>query len=108
MAENLDNPSFGNFSIQDTMEMGMGNAELLNDLMSPETSTSDPDDIKEIVKEVETPIPTVSNKAPKGKEIVQKEEGEESTDQDLISNFLGDSDNDEEEEEELPDRKSVV
>ena len=33
MAENLDNPSFGgNFGIQDTMEMGMGNAELLNDL----------------------------------------------------------------------------
>ena len=44
MAENLDQ-SFG-FSIENTMEMGMGNSELLNDLMSPETSTSNPDDIK--------------------------------------------------------------
>jgi len=39
MAENLDTPqSFGNFGIENTMEMGMGNAELLNDLMSPETA----------------------------------------------------------------------
>ena len=37
MADNLDN-----FSIQGTMEMGMGNQELLNDLFSPETSTSNP------------------------------------------------------------------
>jgi len=48
MAENLDNPGFGNFSIQDTMEMGMGNAELLNDLMGPDSATSNPDDIKDI------------------------------------------------------------
>ena len=58
MAENLDNPSFGgNFGIQDTMEMGMGNAELLNDLMGPETSTSSPDDLQDIVKTVEDPAP---------------------------------------------------
>lgn len=48
MAENLDNPGFGNFSIQDTMEMGMGNAELLNDLMGPDSATSNPDDIQDI------------------------------------------------------------
>ena len=42
MAENLDTPSFGNFSIENTM--GAGSAELLNDLLSPETSTSSPDD----------------------------------------------------------------
>ena len=51
MAENLDSPQFGNFSIENTMEMGMGNADLLNDLMSPETATSSPDDIKEIKDE---------------------------------------------------------
>ena len=51
MAENLDSPSFGNFSIENTMEMGMGNAELLNDLMSPETASADPNDIKEIKDE---------------------------------------------------------
>ena len=48
MAENLDNPGFGNFSIQDTMEMGMGNAELLSDLLGPDSATSNPDDIKDI------------------------------------------------------------
>ena len=37
MAENLDSPSFGNFSIENTMEMGLGNQELLSDLFSPET-----------------------------------------------------------------------
>ena len=48
MAENLETPSFGNFSIENTIEMGMGSADLLNDLMSPETATSTPDDIQEI------------------------------------------------------------
>ena len=101
MAENLDNPSF-NFSIENTMEMGLGNAELLNDLMGPETSTSNPDEIEEIVKEVAPPTQKVSDKAPKGKEIVQKEEGEGLTGQDFISNFLGDN-----EEEELAEEKPV-
>ena len=68
MAENLDTPSFGNFSIENTMEMGAGNAELLNDLLSPETSTGNPDDIQEIVKEVNDPAPA-PKKAPAGKTI---------------------------------------
>jgi hypothetical protein len=100
MADNLDNSSLGNFSIQDTMEMGMGSAELLNDLMGPETSTSNPDDLKKIVNEVEEDkIPTASTKAPKGKEITPLNEGEENTGQNSISDFLGDSDNEEDEEE---------
>ena len=98
MAEALDNSPFGNFSIENTMEMGLGNAELLNDLMSPETSTSDPDDLKEIVKEVvDAPAPA---KSTKGKEIIQKEEGETLTNQDILSNFLGDGE--EEEETDIP------
>jgi hypothetical protein len=56
MAENLDMPQMGNFSIQDTMDMGMGNQELLNDLMSPESATSNPDDIQDI-KDEPTPAP---------------------------------------------------
>ena len=48
MAENLDMPQIGNFSIQDTMDMGMGNQELLNDLMSPESAIYNPDDIQDI------------------------------------------------------------
>lgn len=47
MANDLETPDFGNFSIQSTME-GVGNAELLNDLMAPETSTGNPDDIQDI------------------------------------------------------------
>ena len=48
MENNLDSPSLGNFSIQDTMEMGMGNQELLSDLFAPDSATSNPDDIKDI------------------------------------------------------------
>ena len=56
MAENLDNPSMGNFSIQDTMDMGMGSQELLSDLFAPETSTTNPDDIQDI-KDEPAPAP---------------------------------------------------
>ena len=100
MAENLDSPSFGNFSIQDTMEMGLGSQELMNDLMSPETSTSSPDDIQEIVKETAPIEPPKAPDVPKGKEIVPKEDGKEPTGQDLISNFLGDNAGDEEDSED--------
>ena len=100
MADNLDNPSFGNFSIENTMEMGPGGAELLNDLLSPETSTSSPDQLQEIVKNVEDTAPKPTNTTPKGKEIVPQEDGKEPAGQDLISNFLGDNDGDEEEEDE--------
>ena len=89
MDQNLDTPqSFGNFSIETTMEMGPGGAELLNDLFSPETSTANPDKIEEIVKTAEPPAPAAKPDVPKGKEIVPKEDGKEPTGQDLISNFL--------------------
>ena len=106
MAENLDNPSFGNFSIENTMEIGPGGAELLNDLLAPETSTGNPDDIQKIVKDVEDPAPTPKPAVPKGKEIVQKEDGEELTGQDLISSFLGD--NGQADEEEGADNQPVT
>jgi len=101
MAENLDTPSFGNFSIENTMEMGTGSAELLNDLMSPETSTGSPDDLQKIVKDAEPPAPDPKPDVPKGKEIVPKEDGKEPTGQDLISSFLGDNTGDEEETEDV-------
>jgi len=105
MAENLDSPSFGNFSIQDTMEMGLGSQELMNDLMSPETSTSNPDDIQEIVKEATPPEAPKVPDVPKGKEIVPKADGEELTGQDLISSFLGDNT---EEETQEPETQEVA
>jgi hypothetical protein len=103
MDQNLDTPqSFGNFSIENTMEMGPGGAELLNDLFSPETSTANPDKIEEIVKTAEPTPPPAKPDVPKGKEIVPKEDGKEPSGQDTIANFLGDNNTDEEEEEEPP------
>lgn len=107
MAENLDTPSFGNFSIENTMEMGPGGAELLNDLLSPETSTSSPDQIQEIVKNVEDPAPAPKPEVPKGKEIVPQQDGKEPSAQDLISNFLGDNTDEEEEEAQPADPQPV-
>ena len=107
MAENLDTPSFGNFSIENTMEMGPGSTELLNDLMSPETSTGNPDDIQKIVKEAEPPAPDPKPDVPKGKEVVPKADGEEFTGQDLISSFLGDNTDEEEEESKEVDPQPV-
>jgi hypothetical protein len=109
MAENLDMPSFGNFSIENTMEMGTGSAELLNDLLSPETSTGSPDDIQKIVKDAEPPVPDPKPDVPKGKEIVPKEDGKELTGQDIISNFLGDNADEENDDtdNELADNQPV-
>ena len=92
MADNNENISF---NIVDTMEMA-GNTELINDLMSPETTSTSPDEVQPIVKEVEEePAPVVPSK--KTKEIdpdADKSDDGES----LISSFLEGN----EEEEELP------
>ena len=93
MAENLETPSFGNFSIQDTMEMGLGSAELMNDLMAPETASGNPDDLKEIVKEAEPPK-APEPAAPKGKELVAPV-GEADA-QETLKNFLLDAGDEEE------------
>ena len=92
MADNNENISF---NIVDTMEMA-GNTELINDLMSPETTSTSPDEVQPIVKEVEeapaTPVP-----GKKSKEI--DPDADKSDDGgSLISSFLEDS----EEDEELP------
>jgi hypothetical protein len=104
MAENLDN-QFGNFSIENTMDMGMGNAELLNDLMSPETSTSSPDDIKEMSAEENTKPETTST-SKKTKPVEEKadtavSETKEDASKSIEDFLLG---GDEEEEEETPSK----
>jgi hypothetical protein len=102
MADNLDNLS--NFSIQDTMEMGMGNQELLNDLFSPETASSNPEDVTAIIKDVDAPDAPEAPAVKKGKDIVppksvdgktdeEKEEG-----QSMIADFLSDDDDDEDDD----------
>jgi hypothetical protein len=100
MADNLDTPSFGNFGIEDTMEMGVGNTQLLDDLFSPETSTEDPDKLETIVKTAEEPKAPKKPEVSRGKEVVQKLDGEEPTQQDVLKNFLGDDDDEEEEAED--------
>jgi hypothetical protein len=97
MADNQETPFGGNFSIQDTMEMGMGNAELLNDLMSPDTASASPDDVKDISAE-DTPAPAApaKTKAPKA-DAAEEEEKEPAKD---IANFLyGDEDEEDEDED---------
>jgi hypothetical protein len=104
MAENLENPGFGNFSIENTMEMGLGNAELLNDLMSPDTASADPDDVQKIDAE---PAPASTKKqAPTAK---ADEDADDKTDEDAsksIQDFLLGGDEDEDEDEDVPATKA--
>ncbi len=106
MDNNLDTPQLGNFSIQDTMDMGMGSPELLNDLFGSETATGNPDDIKDI-KDDPAPAP-----APAPKKTTSKtpapEEGEEKKDEnpvkDIQSFLYGEDETDEDEDEEIDDK----
>ena len=92
MADNNENISF---NIVDTMEMA-GNTELINDLMSPETTSTSPDEVQPIIKEVEeSPATPAPNK--KSKEI-DPDADKPDDGGSLISSFLEDS----EEDEELP------
>ena len=96
MAENLETPNFGNFSIENTMETGAGSVELLKDLFAPETASSNPDEIQTIDE------PASQEKAPAQKpagklttvEAPTKNEEEEATKKSLES-FLSGDDTDE-------------
>lgn len=96
MAENQENPIAGNFSIQDTMEMGMGSAELLNDLLGPDTSTVSPDDIQDIKSEDKEPA--AKQKTQASIADTENEEAKEDASK-SIQNFLLGGDEEEEEEE---------
>ena len=101
MANDLETPNIGNFSIQDTMEMGMGSTELLNDLLGPDTASASPDDIKNITVE-ETPAP----KATKASAKVEEEEEKKEDTSKSITDFLLGGDEEEEEEEVAPIAKT--
>ena len=96
MADNTD-ISMDTFSIQGTMDMGMGNQELLQGLFEPETSTSNPEDVTPIIKEATPAAAPEAPAVPKGKTVTPTEEGddENTKSQSAISNFLGDNDEDE-------------
>ena len=103
MAENLDNPSMGNFSIQDTMEMGMGNQELLSDLFAPETSTTNPDDIQDIKDEpAPAPKPAKKTPAPAAAPEENDEEDKEDNKKSLQDFLLGGDDEEEDDEDDSP------
>jgi hypothetical protein len=110
MEQNLDKPSFGTFSIENTMEMGMGNQELLQDLISPETSTASPTDVKPIDEE-EPPTPPASKK-PSDKNSSQQssgkskneDEGDDDEGKKNLQNFLSGDDEEEEEEDDDPSK----
>ena len=88
MADNNENISF---NIVDTMEMA-GNTELISDLMSPETTSTSPDEVQPIVKEVEEePVATAPIKKPKE---IDPDKDKSDDGESLISSFLEDDDDD--------------
>lgn len=103
MAENIDSPSL--FSIQDTMEMGMGNQQLLSDLFAPEIATSNPDDIQKIDKP--SPPPEKKTEAPaKAAAPTTTEETPAIDEKKSITDFLmNDEEEKEKEDEDEPVKK---
>ena len=104
MAENLDMPQMGNFSIQDTMDMGMGSQELLNDLLSPDSATSNPDDIQDIKDDpAPTPVKKTTSKQPAASEPAPEEnEKDENPIKDIQSFLYGEDEEEGEEDEPAP------
>jgi len=112
MAENLDMPQMGNFSIQDTMDMGMGSQELLNDLLSPDSATSNPDDIQDI-KDEPAPAPTkkTTSKQPAASTPAPEDDKKDEAPEKDIQSFLygeDEDDTDEEDQEPATDKKPVA
>lgn len=95
MADNQELSQFGNFSIENTMEMGMGSQELLSDLMAPETAASSPEDVT-VIKDEPAPTKKAATSAP---ETAPEEKEDPSK---SIQDFLLGGDEDSEEEEEAP------
>jgi hypothetical protein len=112
MADDLE--TMGNFSIQDTMEMSMGNQELLQGLFEPETASSNPEDVEPIISEANPPAAPVKPSVPKGKDIVPPKNVDGKTDeekqegQSLISDFLSDDEEDEDDSAPAPVKKAPV
>jgi len=110
MSDNLD--KLGDFGIQDTVEAGAGDTQLLNDLLAPETASGNPDDVEPIVNEIDSPKQEVNNDPPRGKDITKPKSVDGKTDEEkqsgesLIADFLSDSE--EEQEEEVKEEPVVA
>lgn len=104
MADNLDTPSFGNFGIESTMEMG--NKELLNDLFASESATANPDDV-ETIEQAEKAKSDAAEKAKKTpqKKVVKDEEKETEEEEEEKKNPIDSLLEEDEEEETSPKKK---
>jgi hypothetical protein len=103
MAENLDMPQMGNFSIQDTMDMGMGSQELLSDLFAPETSTTNPDDIQDIKDDpAPTPVKKTTSKQPAASEPAPEEDKKDEPVKGIQDFLYGEDEEGGEEDEPAP------
>lgn len=105
--DNTENQPFGDFGIKDTMEMGLGNAELLRDLLGPDTTTENPEDITPIIKDAEDPAPADPPTKPKGKEVEAPKDGEEPKVKNTIGDFLGSEEEEEEDDDPAPAPKGA-
>lgn len=93
MADNQENVQISTFSIQDTMDMGAGNTELLNDLFASETATATPETI--------TPIPPAApakTDTPPA-ETTKKDEPSKTSIADFLARDEKDDDDDEDDKE---------
>lgn len=105
MADNQELSQFGNFSIENTMDMGMGNSELLNDLMSPETASVSPDDVS-VIKPEEPVAPKKVAKTPAASEEETTPAKEDSTKS--IQDFLLGDDEDEDDDAEVIEKPKAA
>jgi len=115
MAENNDKSV--NFSIEDTMDTGIGNAELIKDLMTPESVSGDADDLTPVDDETSKVEKKETKKEPKkedkkgkkeessAEEKEKEEEGSEKN-QDIIATFLKEEEGNETNEEIPADDES--
>jgi len=115
MAENNEKPV--NFSIEDTMDTGIGNAELIKDLMTPESVSGDADDLTPVDDETSKVEKKETKKEPKkedkkgkkeessAEEKEKEEEGSEKN-QDIIATFLKEEEGNETNEETPADDES--
>lgn len=87
-----------NFSIEETSE-SMGSTELIKDLLSPETQTSNVEELEEIKKETPPPPQKAKPKAPVSEKIAEEED--ENSSQNLLASFL-ETGEDEESDETPP------
>ena len=112
MENNLDSPGLSNFSIQDTMEMGMGDKDLLQGLFDSESATANPDDIKDIKDDEPAPAPARKTAKPAAKTTTTSDDEDDSSKEEDASKsiqdfLLGGEDEEDDDEDEAPTKPAA-